>query len=107
MFSSRKAQSIIEYTVVILLVMVGLILMRPYVIRAINAHMKTWEDNVSDSMKDSLKEAQPPSPPVCPNGVCEIGEARETCCNDCHGSPACGDGTCCNSALGGTENPTN
>ena len=36
--------------------MFGIIVMSPYVIRSVNAHLKTWEDSVDDSVNDPLFE---------------------------------------------------
>ncbi|MFA5059296.1 MAG: hypothetical protein WC676_01535 [Candidatus Omnitrophota bacterium] len=141
MISSKKSQSIIEFSVVVVLVLAGIILMGPSTIRGINAHFKSWQDSASDSMKDPLLPAtEYPVPPDCGNGAvdpgetltyccqdfpmvdgdgvcCTIGgetaaispidcsycgdnvcngeETNTNCCLDCHGSPACGDGSCC------------
>ncbi len=116
---SEKSQSLIEYTVVIILVTAAVFLMRPYVIRAINAHFRGWEDAVTDSMRENIKgtNAEGLSAPLCCS--CET-------CTDCHcpldrclceGCPAphpcsgckengyCGDGYCCDASKGGTETP--
>lgn len=50
-------QSIIEYSVVIILVAASLITMGPYVQRSWNAHVKSLEDSVSDSQNDPLIQA--------------------------------------------------
>ena len=47
-------QNVIEYTVVLVLVMLSIIIMGPYVIRSWNANMKGWEDSITDSFNDPL-----------------------------------------------------
>src|SRR3989338_3241224 len=93
---TKKAQSVIEYTLVIVLVLAGALFMRPYVIRGVNAHMKGWEDNVHDSLHDPLKKGEIPASaaPVCPDGSCagDPFETEDSCCWDCG---RCGDTNCC------------
>ncbi len=56
---NQKAQHTIEYAVVLVLVMVGIIIMGPYVIRSWNAQMKGWEDSVTDSLNDPALKIAP------------------------------------------------
>lgn len=100
----KKSQSLLEYSVIILLVMAGLILMRPYVIRSVNAHFKSWERGVSDSLKDKMEPGQLPTAPVCSDGKCEDfkGETYDNCCQDCGW---CGDTKCCD--VTGEKDPAN
>ena len=88
---SEKAQSIIEYTVVILLVAGGIILTRPYLVRSINAHMKSWDDSAQDSMKERLKQVEPPI------FICDCSSNwrvtnPQGCCRSCG---SCPDNLCC------------
>lgn len=100
---SQKSQSIIEFSSLIILVIIGIIVMRPYVIRAINAHFKSLEESIEESQKEEFQETplqELPSPPVCGDGTCTAPfEDPNRCCEDCG---ACGDGVCC-SAKGETE----
>ncbi len=93
---AQRSQSLIELTTLIVLIVVGIILIRPYVIRAVNAHFKTWEETIEDSTKEELQEAllnELPPPPVCPDGTCTAGfEDVTRCCQDCG---TCNDGYCC------------
>ncbi len=57
MIFTQKAQSTIEFSTLIILVTLGLIVMSPYIIRSVNAHLKTWEDSVDDSISDPLQNA--------------------------------------------------
>lgn len=50
-------QHAIEYMTVIILIMAGIIIGGPYVIRSWNAQMKSWDDSVTDSLQDPLAEA--------------------------------------------------
>ncbi|MFA5059297.1 MAG: hypothetical protein WC676_01540 [Candidatus Omnitrophota bacterium] len=94
MISSQKSQSIIEFSVVIVLVLAGIILMGPSTIRGINAHFKSWQDSGHDSMKDPLLPAvEYPAPPNCGNGAVDPGETLTYCCQDFPMTD--GDGVCC------------
>ena len=67
---SKKGQSIVEYSTIIIVVMLGIIVMGPYVIRSVNANLKMWEDAVNDSVSDEPVEADvseiPPPPEFSP-----------------------------------------
>ena len=52
MFKNR-GQSIIEYCTLAMLIIVGTIVMGPYVIRSVNAHFKLWQESVDDSINDA------------------------------------------------------
>ena len=54
---NRKGQHVMEYAMIITAIIVGIIIMRPYVIRSWNAQVKGWEDSVYDSYHDQLVEA--------------------------------------------------
>jgi len=96
----KIAQSTIEFSVVIVVICAGILLMGPYVIRGINAHMKGWEDAVYDSMSDPLMPVSDlPAIPTtgcgynCPDGICCSGvENKDNCIKDCN---TCGDGYPC------------
>lgn len=64
MHLSRKAQSVIEYVLVFVLVGMGIAIMGPYAIRSINGHMKAWEDSIDDSLTDSLPDVDPTGLPT-------------------------------------------
>ena len=96
MHLSKKSQSIIEFSSLIILVMITIVLMGPYVRRAINAHFRSWEVAVEDSMQDPLEEADPeenPNVEFCGDTRCTGSETLDTCCQDCGGG--IGDGYCC------------
>jgi len=54
---SNSGQHSLEYTMILLLVMAGIILGGPYVVRSWNANLKGWEDSVIDSFDDPLLQA--------------------------------------------------
>lgn len=55
-----KAQQALEFSIMVALIVAGIIIMGPYVIRSWNANMKTTEDSVTDSFRDPLKKVPPP-----------------------------------------------
>jgi hypothetical protein len=62
--SDRNGQHTLEYMVLLTLIMAGIIIGGPYVIRSWNAQMKGWEDSVVDSMTDPLTGAPPNIVPI-------------------------------------------
>lgn len=50
----RRGQHTLEYMILLTLIMAGIIIGGPYVIRSWNAQIKGWEDSVVDSMTDPL-----------------------------------------------------
>lgn len=55
--TNKNAQHTLEYMILLILIMAGIIIGGPYVIRSWNAQVKGWEDSVIDSMTDPLVEA--------------------------------------------------
>ncbi len=70
MLSKLRAQSIIEYALLAMLVIVGTIVMGPYVLRSINAHFKLWEESIDDSVNDRMV----PGKGQVITGECHCGE---------------------------------
>ena len=115
--SPKRAQSLIEFTVLIVLVLAGIILMGPYMIRSINAHMKSWQDSVASSLHEQVscvpikdgfcgcgetaeKDPTEHCPPSCicgQNGCqADCGEDQHSCSADCGILPYCeGGATSC------------
>jgi uncharacterized protein (UPF0333 family) len=60
MLNNNKAQQSSEYAVVFILIGLAVILMGPFVIRAWNAHIKSWEDSVIDSYRDTTWHVEEP-----------------------------------------------
>ncbi len=84
---NKKAQHLTEYLLIVTLVMSGIIVMGPYVIRSWNANLKDWDSSIDDSMSDTLKEA--------PSGIPLPGCGSCTFENLCAPGVCCGDGTTC------------
>ncbi len=54
---NKHGQSIVEYALIAILVITGIVFMGPYVLRSIDAHFKLWDDGVRDSFKEPLTQA--------------------------------------------------
>ena len=61
---NKKAQSVIEYTTMIMLVAAAIIVMGPYISRSVNAQLKMWEDKVNDAVFDEPEPADPSHVPI-------------------------------------------
>jgi len=61
----KEGQHTIEYAVLMILIMAGIVTMGRYVVRSWNANLKGWEDSAIDSMEDPLIEVDPPPLPDC------------------------------------------
>src|SRR3989338_373736 len=84
---NKSGQNIIEYSLLLILVMAGVYVMGPYVIRAWNAQVKGWEDSIEDSHSDQLL---PPGATPTLNPPCDC-----LLINPCGlTTPCCGQGTC-------------
>lgn len=59
-----EAQHTIEYAVLLTLIMAGIIIAGPYVVRSWNANLKGWDDSVQDSLQDQLLEVSPAATPI-------------------------------------------
>jgi len=75
--SGKEGQHTIEYAILMILIMAGIITMGRYVIRSWNANLKGLEDSVIDSFEDPLLEA--PIPPAS-GGSCTVsGWTQQGC----------------------------
>jgi Flp pilus assembly pilin Flp len=54
---NKHGQSIIEYVLIAVLVILGIVIMGPYVLRSVNAHFKLWDDGVQDSFTENITQA--------------------------------------------------
>ena len=54
---NKRGQSIIEYVLIAVLVILGIYVMGPYVLRSIGAHFKLWDDGIKDSFQENLAQA--------------------------------------------------
>ena len=96
-----SGQNLIEYCMVLILIMTGIILMGPYVVQSWNAHLKGWEDSIIDSFEDPLDQAKSvnidfpecscewkapcATPPCCGFEGCSTGQSAEVwTCNITH-----------------------
>ncbi|MBF0571250.1 MAG: hypothetical protein HQL12_05200 [Candidatus Omnitrophica bacterium] len=78
---NKRGQSIIEYCLIIILVILGVVFMGPYVLRSVNAHFKLWDEGTRDSFEEHLKQAPiNVVPPITTNCVCTHST------NACHGA---------------------
>ena len=87
---TNKAQSVIEYMIIIVLIMSATIVTGPYVIRSINAHFKSLDAAVYDTFHDPLKETGDTldlDMPECNDISCEYVKP-------CIGEVCCGYGSC-------------
>ena len=84
---SPKAQASIEYMTIIVLVVTGIVLMGPYVIRSINAHFQALDDQVQDSFQENITQA-PNTNFNVPNCACDWQDM------DCAGLSADGTAFC-------------
>jgi len=66
---NSQAQHAIEYTILMILIMAGIIIAGPYVVRSWNANLKGWEDSASDSLQDPFLNAS--SGGIPPYGTCD------------------------------------
>ncbi len=84
-------QTLIEYAVLLMIVMAGMIIMGPYVIRSWHAHVKGYEDSVRDSINDPIDQTSE-NPRAIPRCDCEYIQPdvcknpTAPCCGDVYGS---------------------
>ncbi|MBF0504770.1 MAG: hypothetical protein HQL14_06680 [Candidatus Omnitrophica bacterium] len=84
---TRRGQSIVEFTLIAILVILGIVFMGPYVLRSINAYFKLWDTSVQDSFEEKLQQAPVSDVPdilanctyVSTNEGCGISVAGATC----------------------------
>jgi hypothetical protein len=77
----KHGQSIIEYSIILILVVLGIVVMGPYVLRSINGHFKLWDDQVQDSFNDRLVQAPATDVDLPPN--CSIVNGQENIAGSC------------------------
>ncbi|MBI3601443.1 MAG: hypothetical protein HY209_00890 [Candidatus Omnitrophica bacterium] len=103
----HKGQSFIEYTVMAVLIMLGISVMGPYVLRSVNAHYKLWGEAIDDSVNDRMPNINAIGPPtnctcsaLTPGNCGARGLAGTQCqanqrlhYTPCSPDPTCGIGT--------------
>ncbi len=52
----KNGQSIIEYVLIAVLVILGIVVMGGYVLRSVSAHFKLWDEGVQDSFQETLTQ---------------------------------------------------
>ena len=52
--TNKSAQSVLEYSAIAMLVIAGILVMGPYMIRSVNAYFKTAEDQAKDSFREEI-----------------------------------------------------
>ena len=68
---NKRGQSIIEYTLIAILVILGIVYMGPYALRSVNAYFKLWDDSVQDSFEENLNQVPVNAiPNISTNCVC-------------------------------------
>ncbi len=60
-----KAQSLIEYATVAMIVVLALVFGGPFLINSINGRFRLMNNNVHDSLNEQVKQATPPAVPIC------------------------------------------
>lgn len=82
---NNLAQSVIEYTVIATLVMAGIFIIGPYIIRSFNAHLKGYEDSVVDAQNDPLLQGSPDD--ISVPGQCDCAPFTDQGCGSPGGCP--------------------
>ncbi|MBF0490549.1 MAG: hypothetical protein HQL15_08020, partial [Candidatus Omnitrophica bacterium] len=96
-------QSIIEYTVLAMLIIVGTIVMGPYLIRSINAQFKLWQESIDDSTNDRMQQGGSiniasvdcHANPLTNGGCGARGNVKQCKPNERYQYTPCTIGTCC------------
>jgi hypothetical protein len=68
----------IEYTLIAVLVILGIVIMGPYVLRSVNAHFKLWDVSVKDSYTEHLAQAPVNAIPNIPTN-CSCQRSKGSC----------------------------
>ena len=67
----------IEYIFIAILVILGIVIMGPYVLRSVNAHFKLWDESVQDSSTENLTQAPASDvPKINTNCTCTADQTR-------------------------------
>src|SRR5476651_1166286 len=82
---NKCCQSIIEYALIAILVILGIVFMGPYVLRSVNAHFKIWDTGVQATFKEHITQAPVNDVPNIPTN-CLCANAPETGPAGCGGT---------------------
>jgi hypothetical protein len=85
-----RAQSTLEFIMILILVIAGIFVMGPYVIRSVNAYMRSWEISASQLRHSPQQQVPVAQVNLCGNGACDFGETNAQCPVECF----CGNGSC-------------
>jgi hypothetical protein len=91
---SSKAQALLEYVAIAVLIMSGILISGPYAVRSINAFFKSADSQTKDAMNERISQGpsvanMPPCVPVCQGKECGSDGCGGTCL------PGCGAGEVC------------
>ena len=102
---NKHGQSMIEYALIAVLVIFGIVIMGPYVLRSVGGHFKLWDEGVRDSFTENLTQAPISNMPnmpvickcaadsyVCGGGTCTPSQQQVSHNTNCN-PPGCGDAT--------------
>ncbi|MFA6379310.1 MAG: hypothetical protein WCX16_05990 [Candidatus Omnitrophota bacterium] len=88
-----RAQSTLEFMMIIILVLAGVVIMGPYVIRSVNAYMRSWENAASQAQSNPSVVLEPweipGGPPPPPPPTCEDFEDNPSDCEMNNGQLDC------------------
>ena len=70
---NNKAQSIFEYVALAMLIIVGTVVMGPYLLRSVNSNFKLWQDSVGDSTHDRMQKSDMTITAPCSVGAVTTG----------------------------------
>jgi hypothetical protein len=57
MHLSKKAQSTLEYCAIAIFVIIGILVMGPYIIRSINAYFQGTKESIKESYLEEIEQA--------------------------------------------------
>ena len=75
---NKNCQSIVEYMFIAILVILGVVIMGPYVLRSVNAHFKLWDESVQDSSTEVITQAPANGIPII-NSDCTCTDVQIGC----------------------------
>jgi len=88
---NNRGQSIIEYTIIVILVILGIVMMGPYALRSVGAHFKLWDYSVHDSYSESLAQAPVNDvPDISTNCACQDNVPMPPDCGSSLAGSLCG-----------------
>jgi hypothetical protein len=86
---NKQGQSIVEYALIAILVILGIVFMGGYVLRSVNAHFKLWDEGVQDSFKENINQASLNDVPLISTN-CQCTPTPENCGSSQADASLCG-----------------